>query len=487
MARFSQAFLQGLLQPTYQQGLFEAARSVGQTPGIMRMEQQRKEEEAKQLSQIDQLVTTSTQATAAAQQGDVSAVTRQINELRQQMNTATTVDQKKMYAQEIRNLQQLIPGTRKISTNNTAQAIVKAEQALLDPTLPKEVKEALEKRIVEMKKNPDAVAQYNSYKLDQWRTDKAQQEMEAQAWIEANGPTIQTAIQEGDIEQVETLVSGAGEFSRAAQTYVDSVISSQAAMDKFEENSMKNKIAPNTKVEEDLISALPEELQKQFKPLLAAYKKAVEEGWNGKEWQTGKRIIAEKAQQTLMGLYRNTINQIATSEYFADRRAERDTQETIRRLELSLEAPIDPADIRAQARILNPDKDDITQQDLDAAEQNLRATRNKAIANQIASLKPEEEREEPEPGTEDDGGFSTKIGNKVTTRKMVSEAVAAQGKENVVRSLQEAGATDGQIAALLGEDLSERAPTQEELITQSGLINPARARLKLQQSLEGRQ
>ena len=41
---------------------------------------------------------------------------------------------------------------------------------------------------------------------------------------------------------------------------------------------MKNKIAPNTKVEEDLITALPEELQKQFKPLLAAYKKAVEEG-----------------------------------------------------------------------------------------------------------------------------------------------------------------------------------------------------------------
>ena len=36
MAKFSQAFLQGLMQPTYQQGLFEAARSVGMTPGLMR-------------------------------------------------------------------------------------------------------------------------------------------------------------------------------------------------------------------------------------------------------------------------------------------------------------------------------------------------------------------------------------------------------------------------------------------------------------------
>jgi len=47
MAKFSQAFLQGLLNPSYQQGLFEAARGVGQTPGLMRMERQRQEQEAR--------------------------------------------------------------------------------------------------------------------------------------------------------------------------------------------------------------------------------------------------------------------------------------------------------------------------------------------------------------------------------------------------------------------------------------------------------
>jgi hypothetical protein len=53
MAKFSQAFLQGLLNPSYQQGLFEAARGLGQTPGIMRMERQRVERQAeiKQLLQ----------------------------------------------------------------------------------------------------------------------------------------------------------------------------------------------------------------------------------------------------------------------------------------------------------------------------------------------------------------------------------------------------------------------------------------------------
>jgi hypothetical protein len=48
MARFSQAFLQGLLQPTYQQGLFEAARGVGQTPGIMRMQRQQQAQQERQ-------------------------------------------------------------------------------------------------------------------------------------------------------------------------------------------------------------------------------------------------------------------------------------------------------------------------------------------------------------------------------------------------------------------------------------------------------
>lgn len=56
MAKFSQAFLQGLLQPSYQQGLFEAAKGLGQAPGIMAM-QKRREEEAekfKAMGPVDQ-------------------------------------------------------------------------------------------------------------------------------------------------------------------------------------------------------------------------------------------------------------------------------------------------------------------------------------------------------------------------------------------------------------------------------------------------
>ncbi len=44
MAKFSQTFLQGLLQPSYQEGLFEAARGIGQAPGLRRQQQQQEED-----------------------------------------------------------------------------------------------------------------------------------------------------------------------------------------------------------------------------------------------------------------------------------------------------------------------------------------------------------------------------------------------------------------------------------------------------------
>lgn len=51
MARFSQTFLQGLLQPSYQQGLLEAARGLGQTPGVIALNKKEKED-AEQLKSL---------------------------------------------------------------------------------------------------------------------------------------------------------------------------------------------------------------------------------------------------------------------------------------------------------------------------------------------------------------------------------------------------------------------------------------------------
>ena len=71
MARFSQTFLQGLLQPSYQQGLFEAARGLGQTPAVMGL-QKEQEQQRQKMSEIYSTAmqpgTTSVQLFQAAQQ-----------------------------------------------------------------------------------------------------------------------------------------------------------------------------------------------------------------------------------------------------------------------------------------------------------------------------------------------------------------------------------------------------------------------------------
>lgn len=52
MAKFSQTFLQSLLQPSYQEGLFTAARGIGQAPAL-RMQQQQQQAEQQQLAAMD--------------------------------------------------------------------------------------------------------------------------------------------------------------------------------------------------------------------------------------------------------------------------------------------------------------------------------------------------------------------------------------------------------------------------------------------------
>ena len=99
MARFSQTFLQGLLQPTYQQGLFEAAKGLGQTPAIMDLQRQEREQKQKLAdiySTAMQPGTTSVQMFQAAQQlmaqGDTKealALLAQARELQETEKEAT--------------------------------------------------------------------------------------------------------------------------------------------------------------------------------------------------------------------------------------------------------------------------------------------------------------------------------------------------------------------------------------------------------------
>lgn len=478
MAKFSQAFLQGLLQPSYQEGLFTAARGIGMRPQMQALQQQQQEE----LKRFDELAQTSEQGIAAAQQGDVSALTKRIADLRKQMASATTLQEKQRIRQEMSNLQRLQPGAEKIAVGNKAQSIIQGEQALQDESLVGPARTAIEQRIDVLKQDPEAMRQYNQFKMDQWRADQAQKEMQSQQWLADNSAKISKAIDDNDMDAIESIVQGAGEFSEAAQSYIATSLRNADAMARFEENSMERKVAPSVDYYQEQLDALPEEIRKNFQGTFDAYKEAAEKGWNGSEWSTGERLRAKQLEKTLQGQLRSVYSQIATSDYFAKRAEEKTKREQIAQLELQIATPMG-SDYLTQGRILAnsllQEGEELTQADVERAARSLYQRDQQKYRSQLTALRGESAEEMP---MEDDGGFSVKVNGKVTTRAMVQESVEMQGVEKTKRLLKNEGLNNQQINSLLGMDMSQSQPTQEEMITEPGLINPFRARKKLEEN-----
>jgi len=75
MAKFSQAFLQSLTQPSYQEGLFTAAKGIGMAP-VLRLEQERQKEEAEKFSSLDTAGQLDFAITKANEAGDYSAAAK---------------------------------------------------------------------------------------------------------------------------------------------------------------------------------------------------------------------------------------------------------------------------------------------------------------------------------------------------------------------------------------------------------------------------
>lgn len=84
MAKFSQAFLQGLLQPSYQQGLFTAARGIGQAPQMRALQQQQQQEKVS----IDEAIALGNKG---IQENDPVALARAAQMLRQAGKTTESI------------------------------------------------------------------------------------------------------------------------------------------------------------------------------------------------------------------------------------------------------------------------------------------------------------------------------------------------------------------------------------------------------------
>jgi len=380
---------------------------LGSSKAVMEAEQQK-------MNRLDALMDASTKGVAAAQMGDASALSAQMNAIKEQIKSATTSEERLALLPELRALQALMPGTRQTATGNTARAIIQTRAAIEDPTLPENIKKVLEQRLKVMSDNTDALAAADKFRLNQARMGSEMQRIEGENWLNANTSKMLEFIQNDDADGLEAFVAGAGQFSGAARKFAQSALAGQETMDRFRANSIAMKIAPDFKTgeggaiisaERSDIQSLPESIREIFTPGLRKYENLIKEGWDDKNktWREGYRTLASNAQREVQGLLNNVRNQIATSEYFAELNRTRDTEEQIRNLELLKESKVAESEaIRLADSLIPRDKDgrrteSLTLDKIEDAKDIIRESRNAAIDNQINMLRgPQTEEEELE-------------------------------------------------------------------------------------------
>jgi len=292
------------------------------------------------LGRFDRVTDISSGGITAAQQGNVESLEAAKTGLMAELAAAGTLEQKKAIRQELRNLDSLMPGAKKIEIGNKARKLVNINMALQNSDLTGTEKLALEQQQKELQLDPEAMEQFQQYQLNTWRFQQEGEKIKEEQWLDTNRGAILEAVQNGDTKALNSVIEGAGEYAEAAQKFADSSLRSAETMAQFEENSIERKMAPSVDYYAEQVDNLPEEIGQNLKTTLAAYKAVSEKGWDGKQWTAGLRTRAKQLERELKGQLSAINSQIATSEFFDAKREERDTKEKIKKLELKLDAPM---------------------------------------------------------------------------------------------------------------------------------------------------
>ena len=442
MARFGESFLQQLGRPGWTQGMFGLGQAIGGIPGQIQERKKREQE----LQAFNQMAQASEQGTAAALEGNVEGLQNQINQLIKMRDAATDINKKQNIQRAITNLQGQISGAKKISVGNKARELVNIEQQLASlPSGATAQRLALQKRQEVLQNDPEAMQQYQQYQLDTWKFQQTEEEMQAEQWLDSNRGSMLEAIEAGDTDTLNSIIEGAGDYVGAAQKFANAALQSAENMAKFEENSMERKIAPSVDYYTEQVNNLPEEIGKNLKSTLDAYTKVSNEGWDGKQWNTGARIRANRLEKDLQSQLRAINSQIATSAYFEGRREEARIKQQIKEIEIKLDTPMGSRymkDGRIMAQTLLG-KDKVTEDEIKKYAQQLYDLDQQQLRQQLAALTGEEPVEEED--------FSVMVGDNLTTSSMVREAISRKGEKSVVKQLRDNGVSEEDIERLIGK------------------------------------
>ena len=333
MATFSQQFLANLGRPQMAQGLFGLGQTLGGAPGQFKERRQREEE----LKRFDQLTQASQQGVTAAQEGNITDLDAQLQNLREQMAAAKTIEEKRSISQLMGNLQGLRPEAKQIATGNNAKKMIEIEQQLQTMVAGDPQRAVLQAEFEKLRTDPETARQYQQRKMGIWNYQKAQEDMQAEQWLNDNMSSIDSAIAEGDMDAVDTIIQNAGSFSDEAQEYVAVAIRNREARVTYEEKNIDRTVEPNVDFYKEQVEALPEELRKPLEPILAQYTE-FSKGYDGKQWTTtGSRIRASRSETQLRQALERAQGAEATAAFNDARSLKRTLETGLRNATLELE------------------------------------------------------------------------------------------------------------------------------------------------------
>jgi len=285
VAKFSQTFLQGLLQPSYQQGLFEAARGVGMTPGIMRMQREEKAEQA----QVQQLLQSNINNPA------------ELTRLEQQYRLQGKTDIADMFAKAA--------VTSKVNVKQQGrESISVIQQQLMQETDPARMKE-LEDAMVAVarqtgQEDPSALIG-RAVKL---RDERTARQIKLEAQREKAIADAYYAVPEENKEQFVENAKTAG-FSDVVQKLETDRMLHEDYLLKREQRIKDAKAPLNIPSIQKRIDALPKNQQAQFQEQLDQINESQPNFEEGGTWNTGER---ERAWRQLDSLDRALSSANAT-------------------------------------------------------------------------------------------------------------------------------------------------------------------------------
>lgn len=391
MAKFSQAFLQSMTQPAYQEGLFTAARQLGGLPG-------RLEQERGAMQRFDQLSKATGQAQSSALSGDPNALALNIRRLEEIRDAAPTLQEKQAIDSRITQLRSMAPAAKQAGLKRDVNAVSQIDNVLdglddrsdISEQQKSELKESLTLRKNQLLDNPEIEQGYRQDQVNAFQFEQQELAMRESQYIRDNAKTFLDAIDTGDQAQIDAAMKAVPqEFRLAADKYVTGAIRNNEIKREFEERSIAMRTAPMTKAELDaIVNQLPEDVRDNVAPIVQQYTEAAK-GWNSStgQWTTDGLNRAKAAEKVLQNRVATLTDQVLLRELDTERDQETRTQLKVLEYELQLSAPLDRMQVKdEEMRLADQDKDKITPEITAQAKQNVRSARDSAILDQMAVL-----------------------------------------------------------------------------------------------------